>query len=144
MLVAEDGSVDLGFRRIFEQIDLLFRFGRHVRFKRLDILLDPRFDALKQAYAISVLPVSVFFSHCHPLLSSRSGRVSSPAGSSEARQFRYPGRNAPSSLNWLGCPFGHWYSLETSTRIWPSGASSTWARSIGRGAGPSKLTPSLS
>src|SRR5437667_2925666 len=80
MLVAEDGSVDLGFRRIFEQIDLLFRFGRHVRFKRLDILLDPRFDALKQAYAISVLPVSVFFSHCHPLLSSRTGGCPPPPG----------------------------------------------------------------
>src|SRR5438477_3164248 len=80
MLVAEDGSVDLGFWRIFEQIALLFRFGRHVRFKRLDILLDPRFDALKQAYAISVLPVSVFFSHCHPLLSSRNGGCPPPPG----------------------------------------------------------------
>src|SRR5207253_10390700 len=90
MLVAEDGSVDLGFCRIFEQIDLLFRFGRHVRFKRLDILLDPRFDALKQAYAISVLPVSVFFSHCHPLLSSRSGGCPPPPGRAKPRSCAIP------------------------------------------------------
>src|SRR2546422_10834743 len=88
MFVAEDGSVDLGLCWIFEQIDLLFRFGRHVRFKRLDILLDPRFDALKQAYAISVLPVSVFFSHCHPLLSSRSGGGAPPPA--RAKRGRSP------------------------------------------------------
>src|SRR2546427_2064920 len=93
MFVAEDGSVDLGLCWIFEQIDLLFRFGRHVRFKRLDILLDPRFDALKQAYAISVLPVSVFFSHCHPLLSSRSGGRTHPPPRPERVPPSAPTRN---------------------------------------------------
>src|SRR2546429_9967129 len=73
MLVAEDGSVDLGLCWVFEQIDLLFRFGRHVRLKRLDIFSDAGFHALKQTYPISVFSVPVFFSHCHPLLSSRSG-----------------------------------------------------------------------
>src|ERR1700722_16261575 len=55
-----------------------------------------------------------------------------------------PVKNAPGSLNLVGCPLGHEYSFEVSTRICPSGASSTCARSIGRGAGPSKLIPSLS
>src|SRR3984957_16269173 len=55
-----------------------------------------------------------------------------------------PVKNAPGSLNLLGCPLGHEYSFEVSTRTCPSGASSIFARSIGRGAGPSKLMPSLS
>src|SRR2546429_7042920 len=80
MLVAEDGSVDLGLCWVFEQIDLLFRFGRHVRLKRLDIFSDAGFHALKQTYPISVFSVPVFFSHCHPLLSSRSGGGPPPPG----------------------------------------------------------------
>src|SRR5438552_8316142 len=80
MLVAEDGSVDLGLCWVFEQIDLLFRFGRHVRLKRLDIFSDAGFHALKQTYPISVFSVPVFFSHCHPLLSSRSGGCPHPPG----------------------------------------------------------------
>src|SRR5207237_8866670 len=80
MLVAEDGSVDLGLCWVFEQIDLLFRFGRHVRLKRLDIFSDASFHALKQTYPISVFSVPVFFSHCHPLLSSRSGGCPHPPG----------------------------------------------------------------
>src|SRR2546425_12934391 len=78
MFVAEDGSVDLGLCWVFEQIDLLFRFGRHVRLKRLDILFDAGFHALKQTYPISVFSVPVFFRHCHPLLGSRSGGGPSP------------------------------------------------------------------
>src|SRR5437870_11586120 len=105
MIVPQDGIVDLGFCRILQHLVLLFRFGTHVRFKRLDILLDPRFDALKQAYAISVLPVSVFFSHCHPLLSSRSGGCPHPPGRAklgssaipaEMRRHREIGSASPS------------------------------------------------
>src|ERR1043166_5349855 len=51
---------------------------------------------------------------------------------------------APSSSKWLGSPFGHEESFSASTTIWPSASTETFARSIGRGAGPSKLMPSLS
>src|SRR5437588_5527479 len=72
------------------------------------------------------------------------GLFSSAMMSPELLPSYTPVKNAPGSLNLLGCPFGHEYSFEVSTRICPSGASSTCARSIGRGAGPSKLIPSLS
>src|SRR5262245_3736365 len=49
-----------------------------------------------------------------------------------------------SSSNSFVPPFGHSKSVPTSTTIWPSASSATLARSIGRGAGPSKLIPSLS
>src|SRR2546429_1805117 len=97
MLVAEDGSVDLGLCWVFEQIDLLFRFGRHVRLKRLDIFSDAGFHALKQTYPISVFSVPVFFSHCHPLLSSRSGGGSHPPRRAEGRRVTFLAGKIPSS-----------------------------------------------
>src|SRR5580658_2794050 len=63
----------------------------------------------------------------------------------QPRHHNYtPVKNAPGSLNLVGCPLGHEYNFDVSTRICPSGASSRCARSMGRGAGPSKLIPSLS
>src|SRR5207247_234944 len=56
----------------------------------------------------------------------------------------YTGKYEPGSLKRLGCPLGQENRREVSTMICPSGASWTLARSIGRGAGPSKLIPSLS
>src|SRR5215213_6314088 len=49
-----------------------------------------------------------------------------------------------SSSNSFVPPFGHSKSVPTSTTICPSASTATFARSIGRGAGPSKLIPSLS
>src|SRR6185503_18754461 len=40
-------------------------------------------------------------------------------------------------------PFSCWNFTDLSTRIWPSSESTMRARSSGRGAGPSKLTPVL-
>src|SRR2546429_7299761 len=104
MLVAEDGSVDLGLCWVFEQIDLLFRFGRHVRLKRLDIFSDAGFHALKQTYPISVFSVPVFFSHCHPLLSSRSGGGPPPPGPAKIGSFPFPAEKLPPPLNLSAAP----------------------------------------
>src|SRR5262249_58084225 len=52
-------------------------------------------------------------------------------------------KNDPWLLNSFFPPLGHLNRRLVSTTIWPSGSSSTWALSIGRGAGPSKLIPSL-
>src|SRR4029077_16980631 len=71
----------------------------------------------------------------------RTGRE--PGEESAFRAYT-PVRNAPGSLKCEGCPFGHEYNFDVSTRICPSGAMLILARSIGRGAGPSKFTPSLS
>src|SRR2546428_13895787 len=51
---------------------------------------------------------------------------------------------APGSSKWFGPPWAlfHEKSRLVSTTIWPCASSSTCARSIGRGAGPSKLIPS--
>src|SRR5205807_10303335 len=104
MFVAEDGSVDIGLCWVFEQIDLLFRFGRHVRLKRLDILFDAGFHALKQTYPISVFSVPVFFSHCHPLLSSRSGGCPPPTGGAKLGSFAIPAEMRTSRLIGLAIP----------------------------------------
>src|SRR5579864_5988619 len=72
-------------------------------------------------------------------------KISGPRRGQECPRHTYtPVKNAPGSLKCVGCPFGHEYNFDVSTRICPSGASSIFARSIGRGAGPSKLIPSLS
>src|SRR2546425_2160354 len=106
MFVAEDGSVDLGLCWVFEQIDLLFRFGRHVRLKRLDILFDAGFHALKQTYPISVFSVPVFFSHCHPLLSSRSGGGAPPPRRAQIWRFPLPAEKLPPPLICSAPPSG--------------------------------------
>src|SRR5256885_17196586 len=104
MFVAEDGSVDLGLCWVFEQIDLLFRFGRHVRLKRLDIFSDAGFHALKQTYPISVFSVPVFFSHCHPLLSSRSGGGPPPPGRGRPAGDALLAKKIPPPLNNSAAP----------------------------------------
>src|SRR5215469_18928625 len=126
VLVPEDRSVNLGLGRLTEGLRLLFRLRGQFVPQRVDVLLDARLYALQQAERLSVLAVRIIL----------------------IRHFvcpiDYADKYAPGSLKRLDCPFGHENSREVSTMIWPSGASSTCARSIGRGAGPSKFIPSLS
>ena len=63
VLVAEDGSVDLGLGRVFETFDLLFGFRRQIGLEGLDIFLHARFYFLQQADAIAIFSVLIFFSH---------------------------------------------------------------------------------
>src|SRR6266567_4730477 len=95
-------------------------------------------------------PFGLLSSAIRFLILRSAGVPPAVARASRPRRHEYPCRtytpvkNAPGSLNLLGCPLGHEYSFEVSTRTCPSGASSICARSMGRGAGPSKLIPSLS
>ena len=116
MLVAEDRSIDLGLGRIFQALDLLLGLRGHISLERLDVFLDASLHPFQQADPLPVLPVSVLFRHVNLLSISRRGGCPHPPSRAKLDSF-YVGRNDPGSLNWLGCPLGHWYSFETSTRI---------------------------
>src|SRR4029079_9714688 len=74
---------------------------------------------------------------CHLVTEYRKSRVGDY--DSRTHQFRnHTFRNASGSVH---CPSSRWNFRLLSTRICPSSARTMRARSSGRGAGPSKLTP---
>src|SRR6185437_4843826 len=151
VLVAEDGGVNLGLGRVLDQFHLLLGLSGQIHLEHLDVFLDARQDLgshLRQqldsaAVSVTILAILiVVFSHISPCSAGIS-----PAFRPRWNCFApstYTGKYAPGSLNWLGWPLGQEYRCDVSTRICPSGATSMCARSMGRGAGPSKLTPSSS
>src|SRR3974390_2518897 len=64
MLVAEDRSVDLRFRRIFQAIDLFLGFGWDVGLEGLHILFDSRRDFFEESNLTATLAVATAGTAC--------------------------------------------------------------------------------
>ncbi len=108
VFVAEDRGVDLGLGGIFQAFHLFFGLRRDVGLKGLDVALHPIDDCQRD------LP---FFSFClssgirssyfwqpavHPCDESKIPSYSRRCYARIRRRWRRR------SLNWLGCPLGHW------------------------------------
>ena len=114
-LVAEDGSVDLGLRGIFQTLDLFLCLGGNVSLEGVNILFHAAGHTLDQT-DLAVFPVGaatsavravriVFVSHEFEVAFFLSLLTWRKPGKESA--FYTPVKNAPGSLKCEGCPLGH-------------------------------------